>query len=167
MSVEDIRNYRKVNDALSTGGQPTEEQLQSVAAEGFQRVINLATIDPRYALPDEAGLVRSLGMNYHHIPVDWENPTESDFAAFERLLQDPPPQKTFVHCAANYRVTAFYSLYAMKYLGWSDQDAEKFRASVWAGSSYPIWDKFICAMKERIRGSHKSFEQVVHGHSTL
>src|SRR5512147_1703691 len=119
MSTSDIYNYLKVNDQLVTGGQPTAEQLKSAAAEGFVTVINLATIDPRYSLEDEAGLVDSLGMTYYHIPVEWENPTESDFTAFEEHMAHLPPGKTLIHCAANYRVTAFYSLYAQKHLGWS------------------------------------------------
>ena len=90
MSTEDIYNYRRVNDRISTGGQPTEDQLRSAAAEGFTTVINLATINPDRSLDDEAGLVRSLGMTYHHIPVAWENPQESDFAAFEAVMQEHP-----------------------------------------------------------------------------
>ena len=86
MSTEDITNYRRVNDQISTGGQPTEEQLRAAAAEGFKTVINLATINPRYSLDDEAGLVQSLGMAYHHIPVEWEHPQASDFAAFEAVM---------------------------------------------------------------------------------
>ncbi len=150
MSTQDIRNFRKVNNQLITGGQPTEEELRAVAADGFQTIINLATIDPRYSLPDEEGLARSLGMSYHHIPVVWEDPKESDLDAFEKLMKQLPAQKTFVHCAANFRVTAFYSLYAMKNLGWTEQQADEFRASIWAGSNYPIWEKFIRAAKEKI-----------------
>jgi hypothetical protein len=37
MSTTDIYNYRKVNDRISTGGQPTEEQLRSAAAEDLPR----------------------------------------------------------------------------------------------------------------------------------
>ena len=55
MSTQEIYNYRKVDDQLITGGQPTEEQLKSVAEEGFTTVINLATLNPRYSLDDEAG----------------------------------------------------------------------------------------------------------------
>jgi protein tyrosine phosphatase (PTP) superfamily phosphohydrolase (DUF442 family) len=150
MGTQDIRNYRKVNDLLSTSGQPTEEQFASLAADGFKTVINLATINPRYSLPDEAGLAQSLGIRYHPIPVDWENPTEHDFAAFENLLQQLPPQKTLIHCAANYRVTGFYSLYAMKHLGWSEQQADEFRATVWNERDHPVWDKFIRTMKQKI-----------------
>jgi uncharacterized protein (TIGR01244 family) len=151
MSTEDIYNYRRVDDQISTGGQPNEEQLRAAAAEGFKTVINLATINPRYSLEDEAGLVQSLGMTYHHIPVEWEDPQESDFAAFEAVVQGLPEGKTLIHCAANFRVTAFYSLYAMKHLDWSEAQADEFRASIWEDSDYPIWEKFVDDMKLKLK----------------
>jgi protein tyrosine phosphatase (PTP) superfamily phosphohydrolase (DUF442 family) len=147
VSTQTIYNYRKVNDQLITGGQPKEEELRSAAAEGFRTVINLATLNPRYSLEDEEGLVRSLGMVYYHIPVDWENPLASDFESFERVMQSLPQGKTLIHCAANYRVTAFYALYALKRLGWSEAQADEFRASIWQGSNYPVWETFISRMK--------------------
>ena len=122
------------------------EQLQAAGDEGFDTIINLATINPRYSLDDEAGLVQSLGMVYHHTPVDWENPKVSDFAAFEQVMQALLTEKTLIHCAANFRVTAFYSLYAQKHLGWSAAQAEEFRASIWQGSDYPVWEAFIADM---------------------
>ena len=151
MSTQDIYNFRRVNDQLITGGQPTEDQLRAAAAEGVTTVINLAPINPRYSLPDEPGLVRSLGMAYYHIPVDWEGPKPSDFEAFESVMQGLPLGKTLVHCAANFRVTAFYSLYALKHLGWSEAQADAFRASVWQGSDYPVWEDFIARMKADIQ----------------
>ncbi|MEO7909992.1 MAG: protein tyrosine phosphatase family protein [Roseiflexaceae bacterium] len=150
MAIEEIYQYRKVDDQLSTGGQPTEQHLRAVAEQGFRTVINLAPSSPRYSLEDEAGLVRSLGMGYHHIPVEWDNPTASDFSAFEALMQALPSGKTFIHCAANFRVSAFYSLYAQKHLGWSAAQADVFRASIWQGSDHPIWDAFIGQMQTQI-----------------
>lgn len=150
MTTRDIYNYRFVNDQLITSGQPTEEQIRAAAAEGFKVVINLATFNPQTSLPDEAGLVRSLGMTYHHIPVVWGAPHESDFQAFEKIFAQVAGEKTLLHCAANFRVTAFYSLYAMKYLGWSEAQAEEFRASVWQVSDYPIWAQFIREMQTKI-----------------
>jgi len=156
MGTQTIYNYRKVNDQLITGGQPNEEQLHSAANEGFRIVINLATIDPDYSLANEEGLVRSLGMTYYHIPVKWDNPQESDFEAFECLMKGLPEGKTLIHCAANFRVTAFYSLYAQKYLGWSEVQAEEFRASIWQGSNDLVWARFIDRMKSLITGLNKS-----------
>jgi RimJ/RimL family protein N-acetyltransferase/protein tyrosine phosphatase (PTP) superfamily phosphohydrolase (DUF442 family) len=152
MSTEEIYNYRKINDQIISGGQPTAEQLKSAAEEGLQTVINLATYDPQRSLEDEAGLVKSLGMTYHHIPVDWENPKESDFETFERVVGELDGSKTLIHCAANFRVTAFYGLYALKHLGWNEEQAEAFRAPIWEGSDYPIWEKFISQMRTKIKG---------------
>jgi protein tyrosine phosphatase (PTP) superfamily phosphohydrolase (DUF442 family) len=143
MSTEDIYNFRKVNDRLITGGQPTGEQLKAAAEDGFTTVINLATFEPGYSLPDEGSLVRSLGMAYHHIPVDWNHPTLQDFDAFESLVKGLEGEKLLIHCAANFRVTAFYSLYARRHLGWTEAQAEEFRKSVWQGSYYPVWEEFI------------------------
>ena len=150
MSTQLIYNYRTVSDRIITGGQPTEAQLRSAAQEGFTAVINLATFEPGHSLADEAGLVRSLGMTYYPIPVDWGNPKASDFEAFERVMQQLRDGKTLIHCAANFRVTAFYSLYALKHLGWPEAQADAFRASVWQGSHYPVWEAFVADMKARI-----------------
>jgi protein tyrosine phosphatase (PTP) superfamily phosphohydrolase (DUF442 family) len=156
MSTREICNYRKIDDQLITGGQPTEEHLRAAADEGFRTVINLAPIDPRYSLDDEPGLVQSLGMVYHHIPIDWDNPTASDFAAFEQIMHARPAEKTLIHCAANFRVTAFYSLYAQKHLGWSAPQANEFRATIWQGSDYPVWETFIKDMQTRIADANRS-----------
>lgn len=147
MGAQDINNYLKVNDLLLLGGQPTEEQLKALAQEGVRVVLNLATINPRYSLPNESGLVRSLGMAYYHVPVEWGNPTEDDFVAFENVFKQLSREKMFIHCASNFRVTAFYSLYALKHLGWSDAQAEEFMAPIWQHSNYPIWDNFMNKMK--------------------
>ena len=156
MSTQDLHNYRRVNDRISTGGQPTREQLRSAADEGFSAVVNLAVGSADFALEEEAELIRSLGMVYHHIPVVWENPRESDFAAFEAVMQEHPEDKVLIHCAANFRVTAFYSLYAMKHLGWTEAQADEFRASIWKGSDYPIWERFIAEMKRQITGNTRA-----------
>lgn len=149
MSTQEIYNYIKVNDQLIIGGQPTEDQLRSAAEEGFTTVINLATIDPEYSLEDEAGLVESLGMTYIHIPVDWEEPMESDFDLFEKVMEKLSAGKVLLHCAANYRVTAFYALYAQKNLGWSEEQAEAFRLQIWKDSLHPVWDEFIKTIRAR------------------
>ena len=107
MAAEELYNYIKVSDEIVTAGQPTAEQLKSLAAEGFSTVINLATVDPARAPANEAELVRAQGLTYYHIPVDWENPQDTDFATFEQTMLQLPAGKTLIHCAANYRVDRF------------------------------------------------------------
>ena len=154
MSADEIYNARVVNDRLITSGQPTEDQLGGAAAQGIDTVVNLAPHDSENALPDEAGLVRALGMTYYYLPVVFTNPTEADFAVFEQVMSELSPQsRTLVHCAANFRVSAFYGLFAMKHLGWSAEQAEAFRASIWNGSDYPVWEAFISQMQRRLTGT--------------
>jgi protein tyrosine phosphatase (PTP) superfamily phosphohydrolase (DUF442 family) len=58
MASEDIYNYIKVSDEIVTAGQPTAEELKSLAAEGFSAVVNLATFDPARSPANEADLLR-------------------------------------------------------------------------------------------------------------
>jgi protein tyrosine phosphatase (PTP) superfamily phosphohydrolase (DUF442 family) len=146
MNTDDIYNCIKVNEEILTGGQPTADQLRSLPKKGFTTVINLATASSTGALADEAGLVGELGMDYFHIPVEWDSPQESDFTAFEQVMLHLPPGKTLIHCVANFRVTAFYSLYAQAHLGWTAGQAEEFRAPIWERSDYPVWKAFIDRM---------------------
>ena len=154
MSTEEIFNYVKVNDQLSTAGQPTEDQLRDAAAEGFTTIINLAPVNPPYTPPDEAGLARELGLTYVYIPVAWNNPTDADFAAFEQAMDEMTGGRTPIHCAANFRVTAFYSVYAQKRLGWSAAEADAFRTRIWAGSDYPVWEAFVARKRAEIEQGH-------------
>jgi protein tyrosine phosphatase (PTP) superfamily phosphohydrolase (DUF442 family) len=145
--VEEIYNYRDVDASLATSGQPTEEQLLYVARDGFQVVINLALHgDPRYSLKDEAVSVTSLGMEYVHIPVDFQSPTESDLQKFFDALDVHRHQKLLVHCAANKRVTAFVGLYRTIKLDWPIDKAFALMHSVWEPD--PVWAAFI---SERIK----------------
>jgi protein tyrosine phosphatase (PTP) superfamily phosphohydrolase (DUF442 family) len=151
MGTETIYNYYRVDDEVITGGQPTAEELRAAADKGVRTVVNLATFDPRRSLPGEGALVRELGMAYHHIPVDWGRPTAADFAVFEQILLARPPGKILIHCIANMRVTAFYALYALKHLGWTEAEAEALRGALWQGSHHPVWEAFVDRMKARIR----------------
>jgi uncharacterized protein (TIGR01244 family) len=150
MSTNEIYNFKMVNEKVLTGGQPTEAQLAAAAEEGVQTVINIATINPRYSLADEAGSVAGLGMTYVHIPVEWESPQKSDFAAFEAAMQQAERGKTLVHCAANYRVTAFVSLYGMKHWSWSAEAADALMAHVWQAGQFPIWDMLVADIREEM-----------------
>ena len=147
MSTDEIYNALRVDETLLTGGQPTEDQLKAASAEGFVAVINLAPTSSRNALPDEAGVVRSLQMDYFYIPVAWDNPKSSDFETFEQIMSQLPVGKTLIHCAANFRVTAFYSLYAQKHLGWSEAQANDFRSKIWQDNDDPVWEAFIATIK--------------------
>jgi protein tyrosine phosphatase (PTP) superfamily phosphohydrolase (DUF442 family) len=153
MSTREIYNAIQVSDRLTTAGQPTEAQLRDAAAEGFTAVINLVGHYTSNPLPGEAELIGELGLTYVLIPVDWGAPTDADFDAFDEAMNRLAGGKLLIHCAANYRVTAFYSLYAQKHLGWTAEQAEAFRQPIWAGSDYPVWESFIARKQAEIRSA--------------
>ena len=147
MALDGIKNFIAVSDELGTAGQPSEAQLREVADAGFEVVVNLGLLDPRYCLADEAGTVTGLGLAYHHIPVDFNAPQPADLQRFCDVMDAARDQKVFVHCAANYRVSSFVALYGEARLGWSPEKGDAHVRRVWEPNE--TWARF---MAER-RGS--------------
>lgn len=140
-----VRNFREADWRLSTCGQPNEQQLAAAAARGVEVVINLALHDdPRYSLADEQGTVESLGMTYVHVPVQFSAPAESDLRLFFDAMDFHKERRVLVHCAANYRVTAFLGLYRVVRLGWARDDAFELMRTVWKPNE--VWAQFIAAV---------------------
>ena len=79
---EAIFHWRRLDDRITISGQPNEEQPAEFRALGVKHVVNLGLHTHEKALLDEAASVRRLGMEYIHIPVDFQNPTEADFQQF-------------------------------------------------------------------------------------
>lgn len=154
MSTESIFNFIRVSESVATGGQPTQAQIEAAHAEGIEAVVNLAPHDQQSgALPDERGLVESLGMAYHHIPVDWMMPLKENFTTFVQTMDGLGDRKVLVHCAANYRVSAFYSTYAMKKHSWSAQQADALIARIWKSRPDVQMDETWRTFLEEIRKS--------------
>lgn len=131
MAIEDIKNFKQVDRGLATAGQPSESQLREISSAGYEVVINLGLLDPRYCLPDEARLVSELGLEYHHVPVVFGSPRVADFERFVEIMESCRGRKTFVHCALNWRVSAFVGLYGEMRLGWSRAAADAHMRTFW------------------------------------
>lgn len=147
MAPDDLYNALQISPDLLSAGQPTAEQLRALAAAGYHTVINLATPASENHLPDEAALLAELGLRYVPIPVVWTDPRPEDFARFEGVMADLAPGPVLLHCAANFRATAFYALYAERHLGWTTAQGEAFRAQVWQGYQEPAWEVFLASMR--------------------
>jgi protein tyrosine phosphatase (PTP) superfamily phosphohydrolase (DUF442 family) len=113
--LADISAYMEYSPVFSSSGQPTAEQLKSLKAEGFQRVVYIAFTDQDSAVRAEDRLVKDLGMDYLQVPVDWNAPGNSDFYLFADAMQRASGKRTLLHCQANYRASAFAFLYRVLY----------------------------------------------------
>jgi len=139
--VEEIVNYREYSASLSSSGQPTEAQLESVAGAGFERVVFLAFSDHHESLANEDRVVKRLGMEYAHIPVDWDAPQSGDFYMFAGLMNREPGKRTLVHCQVNFRASTFSFLYRVLYQDVPVDVAKDDLNSVWVPNN--TWRKLI------------------------
>ena len=146
MPIEQSYNFRRINDDLSTSGVVGAERLRELSAEGYEVVINLLPDSSEQAVADECDIVESQGIEYVHIPVDFQHPAVSDFQAFSRALDATQGKKIHIHCAANYRVSAFYAHYARVHRLWSETEAESFVHSLWEPQDYSGWPELIAAL---------------------
>jgi uncharacterized protein (TIGR01244 family) len=138
-----ITNLTVLNDSLWSAGQPTRAQLAEVAEAGFEAVINLALATSDNALADEAEVAQSLGMEYIHIPVVWDAPQPENLQDFMDAMDARADEKVFVHCAMNYRASAFVALWRVLRRGWEAGEAFATQKTVWDLKEYPVWEKFV------------------------
>jgi protein tyrosine phosphatase (PTP) superfamily phosphohydrolase (DUF442 family) len=144
MTAQDVHlilNYLPISDTLATAGQPVRQQFRDIKAAGYDLVINLAMPDSPNALPDEAELVAAHGMEYVHIPVVWEKPTEDDLERFFVVMAANENRRVFVHCALNMRVSVFVYLYRVLRQSVPPDVAREAMLQIWQPD--PVWSQFL------------------------
>ena len=152
MGLEATMNYRRIDDRVTTSGSVPLEVLDGLGAAGYQAVINLMPDDSDWAVPGEADSVAGQGIDYVYIPVDFTNPTTADLDAFVAAMDASDGKVVHVHCAANYRVSAFYALYAQRKGIWTAERAAAHIEDVWGTDDYPVWRAFIAEEQARLAG---------------
>ncbi len=148
MCLAEIKHYHFISDRLTSSGQPSAEQLNDIATAGFKVVINLAMADSKNAISNEGGLVTSLGMVYVHQPVPFDVPSVSHLKAFFQAMREHENKKVWVHCALNYRVSAFLYHYHRMVLHQSDVEAKQVMLPSWQPNA--VWQQFLSLSKEAV-----------------
>lgn len=138
---ETIYHWRRLDERVTTSGQPSEAELAELHALGVRHIVNLGLHSHEKALPDEAVSVARLGMAYIHIPVDFQNPTERDFAQFCAVMERLKANPVHVHCIANYRVSAFFYRYRRDVLGMDEVQARAEMEAIWQPEG--VWAAFV------------------------
>lgn len=136
-----IYNFHQISELLACSGQPQEDQLKTIAADGYQAIINLGLADSKYALVDEAASVTNLGLAYHHLPIAFDNPQIDELADFISIMKEHIKDKTLVHCAANYRASVFAGLYLLAIDELDEEKMQEMIEEVWQPDA--VWEQFI------------------------
>lgn len=147
MAIETSYNFRRINDCVTTSGVVGANRLKGLAPEGYKLLINLLPDDSEYAVKDEAQTVIAQGVKYVHIPVDFNQPKVGDFERFAAALDEHQGQKTHIHCAANFRVSAFYALYAESRRLWSSAESQALIQSLWNPQDAAAWREFMAQVR--------------------
>lgn len=111
-----IKNFGQMDERFYRGGQPKEDEYQSLKDLGVTTVINL-----RYdSTPNEKEAVEALGMKYVHIPMKGINyPKAESVETFLKLANDPATGKFFVHCKGGvHRTGAMGAAYRFTKYNW-------------------------------------------------
>jgi protein tyrosine phosphatase (PTP) superfamily phosphohydrolase (DUF442 family) len=139
--LSDIYNFQSVSETLGTAGQPTAAQFDAVKDAGYEVVINLAMGNAPRDLPNEPQLLADHGIDYVHIPVVFDEPTDDNLNQFFDAMEANQDKKCFVHCIANARVSAFVMLYRVSRQGVPVQEADAMMRQIWEPN--PTWQAFI------------------------
>ena len=136
----DILNYLVLNEQLITGGQPSQDSFKKLSKKGVVVVVNLLP-SHQNLIDNEEFLVAENNMDYIHIPVDWDNPKETDFNSFVMAMKKHQGEKILVHCAMNMRVSAFIYLYRVLHDNFHKEKAKESMEKIWKPSGN--WAEFI------------------------
>jgi uncharacterized protein (TIGR01244 family) len=149
MSIENSYNFRRVSSRVTTSGVVPAEDLAGLREAGYDLLVNLLPDSSEHATDGESAIVGGQGIDYVHIPVDFAAPRREQLEEFAEVMEANSDKTIHVHCAANYRVSVFYGLYAARKGWWSTEEADRHIGSIWTAGPDQVWRDFIESERPR------------------
>ena len=78
----------------------------------------------------------------------FQAPRHEDLRRFFEVMDASRDRRVFVHCAANYRVCCFVSLYGQARLGWALEQADAHIGRLWEPNE--VWAKFVADARREL-----------------
>jgi uncharacterized protein (TIGR01244 family) len=147
-----IPNATFPEPGVMAAGQPTGEQIQLLAEEGYKTLIDLRAPAEPHGVP-EPEAARQNGMAYVNIPITLDT---LGHATIDRFLEamETAQRPILLHCSSSNRVGALYYAWLVLEKGVSPQEALK--RSKAAGLRAPeLIDKVAKLVAERRGGARK------------
>ncbi|SDJ45746.1 Predicted phosphohydrolase, protein tyrosine phosphatase (PTP) superfamily, DUF442 family [Ferrimonas sediminum] len=150
--LAEIKDVQFNSERVITAGLPTEAQFSQLKIAGVDLVINLIPDGNRSGHLDEASLAASAGLDYVNIEVDWKLPTQANLQHFFTVMDANTDKDVLVHCAANWRASAFYYLYLLHSGTPDSTELQQQVMTPWGDlndslSKYPQWQRLITEAK--------------------
>jgi ribosomal-protein-alanine N-acetyltransferase len=139
--VERVSAFRRLSPLLASAGQPSPSEIEVIAQAGFKHLINLALPTSPGALADEASLAERAGLEYLHLPIDFELPDLRQASQLFSALDERQNEPVFVHCAKNMRVSALLYVYRCILAGVPARQARADLHAIWQPNH--IWRRYM------------------------
>ena len=149
--LTNLKNYQVNTPHMMSSGLPDAAHFETFKSLGVTRVIDLIPGDRG----EEQLVVSDLGMNYHNIQVEWENPTVANFVDYVTFMDSPAQQGvTLTHCKLNWRGAVFTYLYHVIRLQEDEAVAREDMLAIWQPNQ--TWQQFIDKVKQHYQAESYS-----------
>ena len=146
-----IESFQFIHPHLFTSAQPTIEQLTLIKEYGVTTIINIALSDASNYLANEDRICLELGLNYIHIPILWDTPSDEQCLLILDMIHHLVQEKmVWLHCAKNFRVSSLMYLYRQYYMDIDMPTAQELMHSIWEPNE--TWTGLIHAVALQLQG---------------
>jgi protein tyrosine phosphatase (PTP) superfamily phosphohydrolase (DUF442 family) len=143
----DAPNPVEISTTLITSGQPSPKALSSLGSLGVQAVIYLAPSSVPDAVKNEPELLRAQGIEFVHIPIPFQKPTEEHFNSVSDALTRLQGNKVLVHCQVNLRASTMVFLHRVIALRQDPAKAYEAVSQVWSPEG--PWRELVLAQLKK------------------
>lgn len=108
-----MQDTMKINDQVTVGPQPSEQEISGLSDQEFQTVVNFRTEgeEEQPMSPEAEGeQVKAAGMRYLHIPVSMKSMGPELVDQFREKYSDLP-KPVFAHCKSGKRAGAMVMMH--------------------------------------------------------
>lgn len=156
-SLSQIPAFSIIHEHLFSSAQPTAEQLKLIKEYGCSTVINLALSNAPNHIENEDRICLDLGLNYIHIPIDWETPSAEQcllvLDLIDHLVQN---EIVWIHCSKNDRSSCLMYVYRQFYMNMDMPTSQDLLHEIWEPNE--TWTGLIHSITLQLQGRKATLE---------
>jgi protein tyrosine phosphatase (PTP) superfamily phosphohydrolase (DUF442 family) len=156
-SLAQIPTFSVIHEHLFSSAQPSIEQLKLIKEYGCSTVINLALSNAPNHIENEDRICLDLGLNYIHIPIDWETPSAEQcllvLDLIDHLVQN---EIVWIHCTKNDRSSCLMYVYRQFYMNIDMPTSQDLLHEIWEPNE--TWTGLIHSITLQLQGRKATLE---------
>lgn len=156
-SLAQIPTFSVIHEHLFSSAQPSIEQLKLIKEYGCSTVINLALSNAPNHIENEDRICLDLGLNYIHIPIDWETPSAEQcllvLDLIDHLVQN---EIVWIHCTKNDRSSCLMYVYRQFYMNMDMPTSQDLLHEIWQPNE--TWTGLIHSITLQLQGRKATLE---------